>query len=207
MNATTHDLSGRSAVARFSFGHVSEHRSLTTILNETRTVSIVAIEPSYCHQCGTELARREIHGRERRSCPDCGHRHFRNAVPAVDVIVRADDAVLLIDPVSREEWELPGGHPEFDEEPANAAVRELEEETGIAAHPSSLDLLSAVHSTHRDRHYTMITYAVDYPETDGTPAPGEEAAAVEFWSTARILSSPDATRRIDREAIETMLDE
>ncbi|QZX98332.1 NUDIX hydrolase [Halobaculum rubrum] len=125
----------------------------------------------------------------------------------MDVIVRAEDAVLLIEPVGRDEWELPGGHPEFDEEPANAAVRELEEETGIAADSSSLDLLSAVHSTHRDRHYTMITYVVDYSETDGTPAPGEEATDVEFWSVARILSSPEATRRIDREAIETMLDE
>ncbi len=163
---------------------------------------MVAVEPSYCHQCGAELVARELDGRARKVCPECGHRHFLNAVPAVDVIVRKEGTVLLLDPAEGGAWELPGGHPEVDERPAAAAARELEEETGLAARPADLELLSVLHSPYQGRHYYMITYVLEYAATTGRPAAGAEATALAFWSTDRVRAYPDRTRRIDREAID-----
>ncbi|WP_177227600.1 NUDIX domain-containing protein [Halomicrobium zhouii] len=167
---------------------------------------MVAVEPEYCHQCGEKLVVQTIHGRERKVCPACGHVHFRNAVPAADVIVRDETDVLLMEPFGRDAWELPGGHPEIEEEPVDAATRELAEETGVEAKPADLRLLSVVHSTHRELHYNMITYVVDYEETEGSVIPGEEARDVKFWPLERIFSSPAETRQIDRRVLQLSFD-
>lgn len=164
------------------------------------------VDPQYCHQCGTELCRREVHGRTRKVCPDCGFRHFLNAVPAVDVVVRDGQQVLVMDPVSKEDWELPGGHPEAEEEPREAAARELSEETGVEAESSDLELLMATHSEHLDRQYIVITYLLDFDRASGQVTPGVEAQAVEFWPIDRVLSSPAETRQIDREVLRSILD-
>lgn len=167
---------------------------------------MVVVEPQYCHQCGTELARREVHGRTRKVCSDCGFRHFLNAVPAVDVVVRGGRDVLLMDPVSKDDWELPGGHPEAEEEPIDAAVRELCEETGVEAESSDLELLTVTRSEHLDRQYNVITYLLDFDRATGEVTPGAKAQAVEFWTLDRVLSSPAETRQIDREVLGSILD-
>lgn len=168
--------------------------------------AMVAVEPAYCHQCGEELVVKPIHGRERKVCPACEYIHFENAVPSVTVIVRDGTDVLLMEPFARDGWELPGGHPEIEEEPVEAAARELAEETGVEAMPADLTLLSVVHGTEQELHYNMITYVVDYQVTDGSVTPGEEATDVTFWSLDRILSSPAETRQVDRRVIRLEFD-
>jgi len=162
---------------------------------------MVAVEPVYCHQCGEKLVERTIHGRERKVCPACEYIHFMNAVPAADVIVRDGTDVLLMEPFAGDAWELPGGHPEIEEEPAEAAARELAEETGVEAKPADLRLLSVLYGTHQGLHYNMITYVVDYGRTEGSVTPGEEATDVKFWPLNRIFSEPSETREIDRRAL------
>lgn len=167
---------------------------------------MVAVEPQYCHQCGAELVSQEVHDRDRKICPDCGYRHFHNAVPAVDVVVHKGDQVLLIEQAFGDRWELPGGHPEAEEEPAAAAVRELEEETGLVARASDLELLSVVHTTHDGLHYNMITYGLAYTTAGGEPVAGEEATDVAFWPLDRIFSATDRTRRVDRRVLDAEFD-
>lgn len=163
---------------------------------------MVAIEPVYCHQCGTKLEAQPIHGRERKVCPACDHIHFRNAIPAVTVIVRDGTDVLLMEPFAGDGWEIPGGHPEIEEEPVDAATRELAEETGVEVEPDDLRLLSVVKGpTDQGLHYNMISYVVDYEETEGRVTPGEEATDVKFWPVDRIFSSPGETREIDRQVL------
>lgn len=50
----------------------------------------------------------------------------------------AVDRVLLVEPVYKDYWEIPGGAVEADEAPYDAAVRELKEELGLAVTPGRL---------------------------------------------------------------------
>ncbi len=88
-----------------------------------------------CPFCGEVLQEREAGGLTRPTCPGCGFRQHANPVPAVNAAVVWDDRVLLVqrrhDPY-RGAWALPGGFVEWDEEPADTAVRECHEETGVA---------------------------------------------------------------------------
>ncbi|NHX36500.1 NUDIX domain-containing protein [Halolamina sp. R1-12] len=130
-----------------------------------------------------------------------------NAVPAVDVVVLDGDSVLLMNPVSKADWEFPGGNPEADEEPIDAAVCELAEETGIEADASDVELLTVTHSEHLDRHYNLITYLLEYERAGGTLTAGVEAEELEFWTIDRILSSPTETRQVDRDVLRSTINE
>ena len=46
--------------------------------------------------------------------------------------------VLLVDPVYKEPWEVPGGAVEWDESPRDGATRELKEELGLVRAPGRL---------------------------------------------------------------------
>lgn len=60
-------------------------------------------------------------------------------VPAVSVVTRnADDKVLLVKHVEGYVWVLPGGTIEPLEAPADAAVREMWEETGLWVEPKHI---------------------------------------------------------------------
>jgi ADP-ribose pyrophosphatase YjhB (NUDIX family) len=85
-------------------------------------------------------ARRSAHGpcRHRGVDPHFAHlaegnaRQARKRV-AADVLIR-DEAgrVLLVDPTYKEGWDLPGGMVEANESPRSGALRELDEELGLA---------------------------------------------------------------------------
>lgn len=162
---------------------------------------MVATPPQFCHQCGAELVERQHDGRTRRYCPACERFFFRNAVPAVDVFVRRDGELLLLrEPGDDGRWTIPGGHPEYDEEPVDAAVRELREETGLAADPAALTVLTAIHSTHSGLHYNNIGYLLDYDDADGELTTGPEAEAFEFVTPAEVRDCP-RTRDIDEQRL------
>jgi ADP-ribose pyrophosphatase YjhB (NUDIX family) len=168
---------------------------------------MVAIEPRFCHQCGAELVERQHDGRPRRYCEGCERFFFRNAVPGVDVFVRHDGEFLLLrEPGEGGRWVIPGGHPEYDEEPVDAAVRELKEETGLSADPADLSILTAIHSTYRGLHYNNICYLLEFDDTDGELTPGTEAAELRFWTPAEIRDS-EQTRDIDRERLPLVTDD
>ena len=62
---------------------------------------------------------------------------------AVSVFAKPCDnkVVLIQDPKCPSEWKFPGGKSEKDETPKQAAIRELEEETGIRVKQEDLSLL------------------------------------------------------------------
>lgn len=88
----------------------------------------------YCPVCGHELGTRQVGGRARQACDNCGYVHYVNPVPAVGIVIEMDNGVVLIrrnNPPHKGEWTLPSGFIEADEGAEDAAIREAEEETGL----------------------------------------------------------------------------
>lgn len=89
---------------------------------------------TFCPICGHKLTEREVGGRSRRACDNCGYVHYVNPVPAVGIIIEMDGGVVLIrrgQPPHQGEWTLPSGFIEADESAEEAAIREAGEETGL----------------------------------------------------------------------------
>lgn len=84
-------------------------------------------------------------GCARRACPACDRIVFRDHKVAAGVIVEREGSVLLVRRrmgLRRGTWSFPAGFVEFGEEPADAAVRECQEETGLEVEIT--DLLDVV---------------------------------------------------------------
>lgn len=136
----------------------------------------------------------------------------RVPVAAVGVVCFRGDDVLLVrrgTPPLEDAWSLPGGRIEWGERAADAALRELNEETGCSAELIGLiDVVDAVFTSRTSAdspwgHYVLIDYAARW--TAGEPLAGDDArearffypdevAALDLWSeTRRII---DAARRM-----------
>lgn len=99
------------------------------------------LELNYCPRCGHALKGREAFGRVRRYCPTCDSIVFRDHKVAAGVLVSHEGKVLLVRRrrgPRQGTWTFPAGFVEFDEDPAEAAVRECREETGLEVEVTSL---------------------------------------------------------------------
>lgn len=108
-------------------------------------------------------------------------------VPAVGVVCLRGDAVLLIrrgKPPRMGEWSLPGGRIEPGERAADAALRELVEETGVSA--DLIGLLDVVDGVfpEADRHYVLIDYLAVW--RGGEPVAGDDAMEAAFHPLSAI---------------------
>jgi 8-oxo-dGTP diphosphatase len=125
-------------------------------------------------------------------------------IPAVGVVCLRDDHVLLIRRGTAPrigEWSLPGGRIEWGEAAADAALRELREETGVEA--ELIGLIEVVDGVFRSRttgevvrHYLLIDYVARW--ASGEPVAGDDAADARFVPLAEIagLGMWDETVRI-----------
>lgn len=89
-------------------------------------------------------------------------------------------------------WLQPGGHVDHGESPAAAALREAQEETGLAlAHPPSGPLLVHVdvHEAAQGHVHLDLRYLLLGPDTDPAPPSGESPEARWFgWEEAAALA-------------------
>jgi len=97
-------------------------------------MSLSSSELGFCSHCGSPLVERSLEGRPRRVCPRCGRIQWRNAKPCAGALILRHGKVLLvrrrIEPYLGY-WDIPGGFCEVDEHPAQTAIREAREETGL----------------------------------------------------------------------------
>lgn len=157
-------------------------------------------DATYCPHCGRELGTRHVDGRDRQYCEHCDAVEWRNPVPCAGVAVVDPGAGVLLTQRDVEpgvgQWSLTGGHLEVEEAPREAAARELAEEAGVRVDPADLVLLdSFAVSRATEKHVVSIGYAVRAAATTGTPAPGPEVQAVDWFT-------PEAFAASDREFLE-----
>ena len=94
-------------------------------------------------------------------------------------------------------WLQPGGHIDDGEDPADAALREVEEETGLrAAHFCGFPAVAHVdvHAGPRGHTHLDLRYLVAAPDVDPSPPQGE-SAAVEWFSFEDAIGRSDQALR------------
>ncbi len=122
----------------------------------------------------------------------------RRPIPAVGVVCLRGREVLLIrrgKPPLSGSWSLPGGRIEWGERAADAALRELVEETGVDAELTGLlDVVDGVFGD--DIHYVLIDYVAKWRA--GEPRAGDDALEAAFHPIDALgeLGLWDETRRI-----------
>lgn len=137
----------------------------------------------YCPFCGGPLTQRIWEGRKRLYCNACNDALYENPVPASCLVVVDDrDRVLLVKRSVAPKigwWCLPGGFMELQETPEAAALRELKEETGL---DGRIEGLMGVMATPNRQYQTVLMIAYRVRRFTGTPTPGDDAAAVAWFS-------------------------
>lgn len=133
--------------------------------------------PQFCANCGHALAEREVAGRRRPACPQCGAVVFEDPKLAVAVLIERDGGVLMgrrsPGSASPGKWSFPAGFVDRGERVEDAAVREVREETGLTVRLDALlGLYSATGQT------TVLAAYI------GTPVGGTLAAADDLTELA-----------------------
>jgi 8-oxo-dGTP diphosphatase len=108
--------------------------------------------------------------------------------------------ILLVEPAYKDHWELPGGAVEAEESPYDAAVREVNEELGLAVAPGRLLVVDWVPPRANRTEGVMFVYdggVLDPARTVHIHLPAEELRGW-AWSTpaeAQQRLSPLLARR------------
>jgi 8-oxo-dGTP diphosphatase len=109
------------------------------------------------------------------------------------VCLRGDDLILVrrAKPPLEGQWSLPGGRLEWGERAAEAALRELKEETGCtAALVGLIDVVDAILGRSRQAdggpwgHYVLIDYAARW--VAGEPRAGDDASEARFFTPGQV---------------------
>ncbi len=161
------------------------------------------LDLNYCPSCGHALEDKQAFGRARRFCPACDRIVFREHKVAAGVVVERDGQVLLVrrslNP-RRGLWSFPAGFVDFDETPAEAAVRECREETGLGV--EIIDLLDVVAGRgHGDADIVVIYRArqVDGKRVGNHLRAADDVDRVAFFAPEDL---PPLAFRATREAID-----
>lgn len=147
--------------------------------------------PRFCPSCGGTLAASKPHP----SCSRCGLVFYRNPLPAVILVLRKGDSLLVARralPPAVGEHCLPGGFIDLGEAPGEAAARELMEETGLRA--KELRLLGA----ERDAtdYGSVVLYIYEVESWEGNPIPSDDVSELRWMDVREI--PPLAFRAHDR---------
>ena len=161
--------------------------------------------PSHCPYCGNELGETFEEGRERLYCSNCDRVIWRNAEPVAAVIVEKGEKILLVKrgiAPGEGKWSLPAGFLEYEENPSQAAVRELEEETGLKASEEDLEFVDALNMERfPDQRLVANVYSINAGKTRGEVSHGSDAEDAKFWNLEELRESGEEIRHHFLDAI------
>lgn len=140
----------------------------------------------FCPHCGSGITQQYEEDILRDYCEICCVFFYDNPLPVVSTIVADDRQMLLVkranDPY-KGQWCLPSGFAEIDESIEEAAVRELEEETGLQARIIDLvDVDSCTNYFYGD----LIFLTFEAVRIGGTLSPGSDTVAAKYYPLDRI---------------------
>lgn len=151
----------------------------------------------FCPYCGVPTEMRGQFGEVRPTCPSCGWVHFTDPKVAAAVVVESPDGrVLLTRRVNtpyQGKWTLPAGFINAYEDPADAAVRECREETGLEVEITGiLDIIAG--REHARGADFVIVYSARI--VGGNLSAGDDADRVGFFARDHLPPLGfEATRR------------
>lgn len=141
------------------------------------------LKARYCSQCGGDVAVRLVADRLREVCSACNTVFYRNPLPvAASVVLSPAREVLLVrrkNEPQRGQWCLPIGFAELGETIAQAARRELQEETGVEGR--IVRLLDA-DSFDSEFYGELLIVTFEQANVGGAERPGDDAEEVRYFS-------------------------
>ena len=157
----------------------------------------------FCPYCGFKLIRKMLEGRERLYCSSCGKIYYENPTPVVAVIARDNEGKILlikrkIEP-RKGEWALPSGFMEIEESPIEAALRELDEETGLKGKSKKL---IGVYPNNSEIHGYLVAIIYEVEILGGKLCAGDDAEEAKFFAVNQI---PPLAFQSHREALGEVL--
>jgi ADP-ribose pyrophosphatase YjhB (NUDIX family) len=171
-------------------------------------MTMAAMTPTrFCIQCAAPLVLGSAPGdnQPRLRCPACGYVHYENPKILVSCLASWQDKVLWMRRANqpyRGLWSVPCGFMEMGETLAEAAARELFEETGVRLPATSLSLYVLGSLTWMNQVY--VVFRAEMPSPDY--GLGEEALEVGLfseeeapWDAFAFPQSEGPTRQFYRE--------
>lgn len=138
----------------------------------------------YCPRCAIPVICALRYGRERPTCPACDWIYFDDPKVAAGVLVEQDERVLLVsraNPPQQGFWTVPAGFVNAGEDPAEAAARECEEETGLRVRITGL--LDIVYGREHPRGADFVIFYRGQV-TGGVICAGDDADAAAWFEVA-----------------------
>ena len=156
----------------------------------------------YCPYCSAGIIKKKEGDVLREYCPSCHVFFYDNPLPVVSCILMREREVLLVkrgNPPYKGKWCLPSGFAETGESIQAAALRELEEETGLQGKIAGLvDAGSTKNSFYGD----LIFHTFEVEPTGGILKAGDDAVAVKYFPIHR---TPVLAFKSNTEAINTFI--
>jgi ADP-ribose pyrophosphatase YjhB (NUDIX family) len=136
---------------------------------------------TFCPKCSAPLSDIST-SPERPTCPACGWVHYRNPAPGVVILINRDNKVLLgrrgENSYAAGLWCLPGGFVEYHEDFLSAAIREVQEETGL--HVDITTIISVVSNFHTPELHTLVV-VLSARIVGGTEQPGDDLEELAWY--------------------------
>jgi NAD+ diphosphatase len=137
----------------------------------------------HCPRCGAAIE--PLDGGARVECASCGFTHYASSKPtASGLVLDADGRVLLarraIEP-DKGKWDLPGGFLHEGEDPSEALVRELLEETSMRVEPIAFfHVVVDRYGDADDAQHTLNLYWT-CRVLGGEPTPADDVAELRWF--------------------------
>jgi 8-oxo-dGTP diphosphatase len=156
----------------------------------------------FCLYCGGTTIKKDEDNVRRDFCPSCNSYFYKNPLPVVSTILESSRQILLVKrdrPPSKGLWCLPTGFAEAGENIEQAALRELEEETGIKG--KIIKLLDV--DSYKSKFYgdlLFLTFIVE--QSGGKLCAGDDCSQARFWPVNKL---PPLAFRSNKRALDAYI--